>query len=27
VCPQANAMSFDTLIKNLNLDAWRVSCR
>ncbi|NMB77356.1 MAG: endo alpha-1,4 polygalactosaminidase [Myxococcales bacterium] len=27
VCPQANALNFDTLIKNLDLDAWRVSCR
>jgi hypothetical protein len=27
VCPQANAMDFDTLIKNLDLDAWRVACR
>jgi hypothetical protein len=27
VCPQANALNFDTLIKNLNLDAWRISCR
>jgi hypothetical protein len=27
VCPQANADNFDSLIKNLNLDAWRVACR
>jgi hypothetical protein len=27
VCPKANAMNFDTLIKNLDLDAWRVACR
>jgi hypothetical protein len=27
VCPKANAANFDTLIKNLNLDAWRVACR
>ncbi len=27
VCPRANALNFDTLIKNLDLDAWRVSCR
>jgi hypothetical protein len=27
VCPKANALNFDSLIKNLNLDAWRVSCR
>ena len=27
VCPQANADDFDTLIKDLNLDAWRVPCR
>ncbi len=26
-CPQANAMRFDWLKKNLNLDAWRQSCR
>lgn len=26
-CPQANAMNFDFLQKNLDLDAWRVSCR
>jgi hypothetical protein len=27
VCPKANAANFDTLIKDLNLDAWRVACR
>ncbi len=27
VCPQANALDFDTLIKNLDLDAWRIACR
>lgn len=27
VCPMANAMDFDTLIKRLDLDAWRVACR
>ncbi len=27
VCPKANAMNFDTLIKNLNLDAQRTACR
>ena len=27
VCPQANAKDFDTLIKNLDLDDWRVACR
>lgn len=27
VCPAANAGNFDTLIKNLDLDAWRVACR
>lgn len=27
VCPDANARDFDTLIKNLELDPWRVSCR
>ncbi|MBN1774820.1 MAG: endo alpha-1,4 polygalactosaminidase [Deltaproteobacteria bacterium] len=27
VCPRANALDFDTLIKNLDLDAWRVPCR
>jgi hypothetical protein len=27
ICPQANARDFDTLIKRLDLDAWRISCR
>ncbi len=27
ICPQANLLDFDTLIKNLDLDAWRVACR
>jgi hypothetical protein len=27
VCPKANAANFDSLIKDLNLDAWRVACR
>ncbi len=27
VCPEANALDLDTLIKHLNLDAWRLSCR
>jgi hypothetical protein len=27
ICPRANDMDFDTLIKNLDLDAWRVACR
>ncbi len=27
LCPQANALNFDTLIKHLNLDAARYSCR
>jgi hypothetical protein len=27
VCPQANALNFDTLIKNLALDAPRTACR
>lgn len=27
VCPAANARNFDTLIKRLELDAWRVACR
>ena len=27
ICPQANALNFDTLIKNWDLDAWRVACR
>ncbi len=27
VCPQANALGFDTLIKHLDLDAWRIPCR
>jgi hypothetical protein len=26
-CPQANAMNFNALRKNLNLDAYRVACR
>jgi hypothetical protein len=26
VCPKATMMKFATLIKNLNLDAWRVAC-
>lgn len=27
VCPRANALGFDTLIKNLELDAPRTACR
>lgn len=27
VCPKANAMNFDSMIKNLSLDAWRLPCR
>jgi endo-alpha-1,4-polygalactosaminidase (GH114 family) len=27
VCPQANAKNFDTLVKRLDLDATRISCR
>lgn len=27
VCPTANRMGFDTLIKRWDLDAWRVACR
>ena len=27
ICPQANARDVDTLIKNWDLDAWRVPCR
>jgi hypothetical protein len=27
VCPQANAMNLDTLIKQLDLGVWRVACR
>ncbi|RME21663.1 MAG: endo alpha-1,4 polygalactosaminidase, partial [Deltaproteobacteria bacterium] len=27
ICPRANAMNFDTLIKRIDLDAWRISCR
>jgi hypothetical protein len=27
ICPQANALDFDSLIKRLDLDAWRVPCR
>lgn len=27
VCPESNSLNFDTLIKNLNLDSYRVSCR
>jgi hypothetical protein len=26
-CPQVNAMNFDFLRKNLELDAWRLACR
>jgi len=26
-CPQANSMNFDTLVKNQDLDAWRLACR
>jgi hypothetical protein len=26
-CAQANRMGFDTLYKNLDLDAWRVNCK
>lgn len=27
ICPRANALDFDTLIKRLDLDAWRIPCR
>jgi hypothetical protein len=27
ICPKSIALDFDTLIKKLDLDAWRVSCR
>jgi len=27
ICPKANALNFDTLLKNLDLDAYRVACR
>jgi endo-alpha-1,4-polygalactosaminidase (GH114 family) len=27
ICPQANALDFDSLIKNYDLDAWRIPCR
>jgi hypothetical protein len=27
ICPKANALNFDTLIKNLSLDAKRTACR
>jgi len=27
ICPQANALNFDTLIKNYDLDAFRIACR
>lgn len=27
ICPKALALNFDTLIKNMDLDAWRISCR
>ena len=27
VCPKANALNFDTLIKDMDLDAFRISCR
>lgn len=26
ICPQANSLKLDTIIKDLDLDAWRVSC-
>jgi len=26
-CSQANSLNFDTLVKNLDLDAWRLACR
>lgn len=26
VCPQANALGFDSLVKNLDLDARRIAC-
>jgi hypothetical protein len=27
VCPEANVLGFETLVKDLALDAWRISCR
>ena len=27
ICAQVNALDFDTLIKNYDLDAWRIACR
>ena len=27
ICPQANALDLDTLIKTMDLDAWRIYCR
>jgi hypothetical protein len=27
ICPQANDLNFDSLIKNYDLDAWRIACR
>ena len=27
ICPKANALNFDTIIKNLDLDAFRIACR
>jgi hypothetical protein len=27
ICPQANDLNFDSLIKNYDLDAWRIPCR
>lgn len=27
ICPRANALQFDSLVKKLELDAWRVPCR
>jgi hypothetical protein len=27
ICPQANSMNFDSLVKDMNLDAFRISCR
>jgi hypothetical protein len=27
ICPQANALNFDSIIKNYDLDEWRIPCR
>jgi hypothetical protein len=27
ICPKANALNFDSMVKKLALDAWRIACR